>query len=424
MPAEMEFAAKRTGQGIVLSLKGRLDASSSELLDREVDELVRSGGRLLSLDMGGVTYMSSAGIRSLVKTSKAFKKFGGSFGIINPSKAVHDLLRLTNLEVLLCGLEHPAEKQDAHSAGGTWSRFDSGDAGLSCEIRRYPSVPPFKCVLVGDPGRLQKMEFGEDSMYSKTFSDDEFCVGLGAFGLDFQDCLCRFGEFIAVAGAAACLPANDIKFPDFVSRKDNLRPEMKILYSIGFKGAPSSCLRFETSEARRHASFSEIVGPVLEASGSPALGVVMVAESAGLLGASLKKSPAESDPDGFFGHPGIASRLDFSPERVFERSMALVCGVVSSCGDGALSTFLRPVGSFLGKKICGHLHAAAFSYHAVPKAEPDLGQIVHGLFEDSKLLGILHLICDDREISGAGESLFTGGLLWAGNVLTREGGAK
>ena len=80
------------------------------------------------------------------------------------------------------------------------------------------------------------------------------------------------------------------------------------------------------------------------------------------------------------------------------------------------SEFLRPAGSFSGKNIYGHLHAAVFSFHALPKSEIDLRETVRDLFEDRKLLGLLHLICDSREISGIGESLFAGGVIWTGEI--------
>ena len=417
----MEFTRNRSGQSCELVLKGRLDAASSESLDKEIDEIVHSGGRHIGLDMGSVTYMSSAGIRSLLRNFKEFRKFGGSICVKNPSTSVSTVLKLTKLEALLSGAK-PEDRSanDEQSGEQKWKKLAHDIPGLSCEIRKSASASPFRCVTYGDPGKLGKMKFQKDDMHSVRLDDDDFSIGIGAFGVDYEDCIGRFGEFIAVSGCAACLPSDDTKFPDFVSKKENLLPELKVLYSIGFKGEPSTSIRFETPPEKRRTGISDILGIALGASKTQTLGIVMVAESAGLVGASLKSSPvADGDLD-FFKHPEIRSRLDFSPERIFDRSMVLVCGVVSMLENAKSSEFLRPAGSFSGKNIYGHLHAAVFSFHALPKSEIDLRKTVQDLFEDRKLLGLIHLICDSREISGIGESLFAGGVMWTGEITQSD----
>jgi len=417
MPDEMEFIRNSSGQSCELVLKGRLDATSSESLDKEIDEIIHSGGRYIGLDMGSVTYMSSAGIRSLIKNFKEFRKFGGSICVKNPSPSVSRALKLTKLEAFLSGAKpENAGLDNGKSEGQEWEKLIHDVPGLSCEIRRLASASPLKCVTYGDPGKLDKMNFQKNDMHSIKIADDDFSIGLGAFGVDYEDCTRRFGEFIAVSGCAAYLPSNDTKFPDFISKRENLLPELKVLYSIGFKGEHSSCIRFETPFEKRRIGISDILGVALDASKAQTLGIVMVAESAGLVGASMKSPPLSDGLDDFFRHPEIRSRLDFSPERIFDRSMALVCGVVSTREDTKFGDFLRPIGASSGKKIYGHLHAAVFSFHALPKSEIDLKETVQDLFEDRKLMGLIHLICDNREISGAGESLFAGGVIWTGEI--------
>ena len=62
--------------------------------------------------------------------------------------------------------------------------------------------------------------------------------------------------------------------------------------------------------------------------------------------------------------------------------------------------------------IEGHFHAAAFPFHPFKKGRLELKDTVRTLFEAGGLLGLLHLLHDDRDIAGVGESEFTRGACW------------
>ena len=70
----------------------------------------------------------------------------------------------------------------------------------------------------------------------------------------------------------------------------------------------------------------------------------------------------------------------------------------------------------------GHFHAAAFRFRPLRKGIIDLGETVAKLFEPEQLLGVLHLLNDDRGVSGAGESEFVTGACWIG-PLAGDGAA-
>ena len=46
------------------------------------------------------------------------------------------------------------------------------------------------------------------------------------------------------------------------------------------------------------------------------------------------------------------------------------------------------------------------------KGKLDLNETIKNLFERQSLQTVIHLLCDDREIVGAGESEFIRGGLW------------
>ena len=102
----------------------------------------------------------------------------------------------------------------------------------------------------------------------------------------------RFGEFLAVGGSAAYLPTDGTNVPDFMVSSGELVPEMNVLYGLRCEGGFTHLLRFEASSVDSPISFAEWCALRSKISGAPAIGMVMVVESAGLVGAALRRSPA------------------------------------------------------------------------------------------------------------------------------------
>jgi hypothetical protein len=145
----------------------------------------------------------------------------------------------------------------------------------------------------------------------------------------------------------------------------------------------------------------------------------MVAETAGLVGAALKRSPGIKPVDeALFNHPGLREWLNFSPERRHGRNLVLAAGIAARKERMDLAPFLRPLGEEAWPG--GHFHAVAFSYRALPQGPIPLNATVTSLFEDQSILGVWHLLNDARPIVGAGESLFVRGAIWAGPIDMSE----
>ena len=161
-------------------------------------------------------------------------------------------------------------------------------------------------------------------------------------------------------------------------------------------------------------SLAELVRTALEVAGAPVVGMVMVVESAGLVGAALRRSPAAAAGvnDAPFKYPEVRSWLSFSTERLYSRSLALVSGMDAGSECQSLASMLRPLGP--AALPMGHFHAAAFSYRPLKKGSIDLKATVTTLFETETLQGVLHLLSDHREAAGPQQSEFVRGARWIG----------
>lgn len=399
----MEIVIQQLADALEVNVKGRLDNYWGEHLQRNLEELIRGGAHHLRLNLSGVSYLSSAGVGLLVRFYRQLKDIGGSFVIITPSDHVKLVIELCRLSPLL--LSHqPAAPLPASKAEPR--RFTTPAA--SFELFERSAAKPLTCEPIGDAALLKSGGFGPRDCRTIRFPSSTLGLGLGAFGHGFDDARTRFGEFLAVAGSVAYLPTDGTNVPDFMVSSGDLVPELNVLYGLRCEGDFSHLLRFEVSTPTDAVSLADILHTAFEVVGSPMIGLVIIAESGGLVGAALRCSPVAKSAS--FQFPEIRTWLSFSTERLYARSLALVTGV-ASCGlTGPFTSLMRPLGTGTGP--FGHLHAAAFSYRPLQKGEIDLKSTVTALFEAERLQGVLHLLTDDRPAAGPHQSEFVRGACW------------
>lgn len=73
----MEITERQEGQIMVVCLNGRFDAQSAAQVEEGFKSRIESGNSNLLVDMDGVEYVSSAGLRVLLATSKKLGMAGG-----------------------------------------------------------------------------------------------------------------------------------------------------------------------------------------------------------------------------------------------------------------------------------------------------------------------------------------------------------
>jgi len=404
----MEIRKQRVGDVVELEIQGRLDGYWADHLAQSFDDAIREGTRNLKVNLSRVSYLSSAGIRVLVRAHKQLSAIQGSFSVSAPSEAVRSILQLTGLMDLLipavtAGLK--ASPSGAQILEKNNIRFEVID--LTPEAR-------LSCRVIGDPAQLLGNRFREEDCRSAPFSNSSFGLGLGAFGSSFADCAGRFGEFLAVCGAATYLPADGTNVPDYMLAAGNFIPQIEVLYGILYAGDFQRVVHFERKDAGSDAKLSEIVEGCLEIAEAEALGIVMIAESAGLIGTALRRSPALRDSEtALFAFPQVRDWLSFAAEPVYTHALTLVVGIAARKAPALLVPLLRPLGQ---SALAGHFHAAAFSYRPVKTRELDLQATTANLFESEAPRALLHLLHDNREITGAGESQFARGTCWMGPI--------
>lgn len=402
----MELEQQTHGAWLGLTMRGRLDATNAREADAQLDEIVRSGAHHIRTNMAGVDYLSSAGIRVLVRQRQQLEKLGGVFCVVAPSEQVRTVLELTGLGQLI-------DDAAAHEAVAEDKAAGAAVEHACMRIEVFPPETPSRLegFILGGAADLEKAN-NTVPLHSLRLTGDTLAVGIGAFGATADEARPRLGEFMAVKGAGICLPGDGSAEPDFMLAQGGLVPEVQALYALGARGTPDHCLRFETMPDEEGVPLSALAELALEHTNGDMAAVCMLAETAGLVGAWLRKSPAEGKGGGFFDHPGIRERLAFAPERMHSRSLALVAGVAARADVGVLGDLIRPLEP--DAALYGHFHATVFTFRVLPHGPFDLGRMLATLFEEEMATGLMHLLHDARPYAGGGESLFVRGALWAG----------
>ena len=81
--------------------KGRIDSNSADVLLFKLEDALRNGQIAIVLDMSQIEYLSSIGIRAILKIYKQATEAGSTFNIDRPSEIVKNILGMAALKELL-----------------------------------------------------------------------------------------------------------------------------------------------------------------------------------------------------------------------------------------------------------------------------------------------------------------------------------
>jgi anti-sigma B factor antagonist len=99
---QSRVTTRKLGEVIVVDIVGRIALADGTAAVRDsVQALLGQGQERIVLNMAGVDFVDSAGLGELVRTHASVRSHGGQLKLLNPSKNVGNLLRITKLDRVL-----------------------------------------------------------------------------------------------------------------------------------------------------------------------------------------------------------------------------------------------------------------------------------------------------------------------------------
>ena len=96
----MLFEKNDDGTELTLTLDKKLSAVSAEQLEKDLEKKL-AGVKNFTVDMGKLVYVSSAGLRVLLKAQKYIQKQDGSMNLINAVPEVMKIFETTGFNEIL-----------------------------------------------------------------------------------------------------------------------------------------------------------------------------------------------------------------------------------------------------------------------------------------------------------------------------------
>jgi anti-anti-sigma factor len=98
----VELKTQETPDGVkIITLAGRMDIAGTQEIDLRFTNLAASQKSLVAVDISGVTFLASIGMRTLVSSARALMNRGGAMALANPQPLVQQALIAAGIDSLI-----------------------------------------------------------------------------------------------------------------------------------------------------------------------------------------------------------------------------------------------------------------------------------------------------------------------------------
>lgn len=362
----MKVTEQKREKWLIISPEGRFDAEGAGVVSQAVETAVGHGWRFIELDMGGVDYLSSAGIRVLLLQRQKIGRLKGALFLTSVQERVEKILEMVGLYELLLPpevLTNPSGQKPGAMEFDNWTlhNYVLDDSGVLTS--RLTAKPCTDDVQDAEIEHCEVLPFPASTV----------SIGIGALGYDAGECLDRRGAFIAAGGIAAYKPAAAGLAADYVAYAEEYVPRLHALSGLFLRGSFSHLISFECKQGSSIA-FSDLACAIFGILNRQVAGLVLAAET--------------------------------------EKHVILAGGVIKTPCESTMNGWLTPWNG--GGAFSFHIHAAFFPYHPIRLGFVKLKETAAGLFEN-ELLNVIHVKPSDKT-SSRESILIHRGVAWFSEV--------
>jgi anti-sigma B factor antagonist len=97
----MQVNFDHPGKLLLIAISGRLDTNTAPEFDAQVTPLLAQPNPNIVVDLSGVTYISSAGLRSILQLVKHTAAHGGRVGLFGAPSHILEVIEISGFPALL-----------------------------------------------------------------------------------------------------------------------------------------------------------------------------------------------------------------------------------------------------------------------------------------------------------------------------------
>ncbi|WP_320006259.1 STAS domain-containing protein [Maridesulfovibrio sp.] len=253
----MDIKVRRHGDTVVVSMGGRVDAYGAGELDTTLKELLADENlACMAFDMAEVRYLSSAGIRFIVRTMKILRSRNGALAICGLCQYCRNVLDTAGMTRSLNifptrseAMEFLQSVQWEHQALENWDRMESADSPIG-SFRFVPGENSHSDLKVtGSLAEIFHSRVDEGHIFSRGFSQTEYSIGVGGLGDAAADYMKVLGSMLTIGGTMAWLPTDGHDLADFlVPRNDTGSVLIRTPFNLTLPGNFNEYIMFDSSE--------------------------------------------------------------------------------------------------------------------------------------------------------------------------------
>lgn len=419
----MNIISERMDGILIISPEGRLDAYGASKLDENLIKLIKADVFYVVLDLADVSYLSSGGIRTFLKTQRKLTEREGNLSLCNVKKYPREVLEMAGFDQIFPIYPNRNAAVDSYRKPPTEPVPIDGELNPLYEDEIISLTPlavssnESSLKVLGNINNVLYARLGEDDIYSRRFSETEYSIGLGGLGEDIKDYIGIMGEMITIGGTMVWLPTDGHDTPDLlIPQKDTGKITIHTGYNVALDGEFNDIFMVE---GKNDAGFSvdELYASIFNMArdNRPSFkGIVSIAMQADIeefyssgVNISPIKELAPQNREMIMHDDNIGSWMNINTNPKYKGETMISFGVgvdlksdLTSFDEDILGSlfYLHPA-NIRDKSMLLHNHAVVFKQVPLEKT-PDIDGKIRDIVKNGYFLDMRHLL-DNTKIRRA-----------------------
>ncbi len=209
----MDISIDRSQGPLTFQLSGRMDGFGAQQVTDAIRSALRERDREIIFDLGGLLYISSAGLRVL---QEIYRKMNERNGTVSLCQVGEFPLKVLKMGGFLQAFTIYPTLEDALAHSTTKPSEQTGQTGAVFQVQTL-TPGPARLIVRGDISRIAAGNITTADLFRIPFETSRMSVGIGVIGTDNQLTPDLAGEMMELSGSVIWVPADGNRTADYVT---------------------------------------------------------------------------------------------------------------------------------------------------------------------------------------------------------------